>query len=261
MAKKADQTFRINGRVIDSTTRQSIAGLRVEAWDKDLITNDLVGSSVTDQRGVFQMEFTSLYFATLFMDQQPDLFFKVFRGEEIIKNTEGSILWNVRAGETEIVIEIDASLELKARRALQPSGEDEPASLGDLLATLPLAEALSQEQGFAFAQLWVEYGDTDKLWKGADLSGLSRAVPGLKRMLALSEITGGNAPLVRALQTKFGSEQTETVEFLVALEPTDWIELVFEHGVPAGSGLDRDEYIETLQAAVKRKFPRKSQRG
>jgi hypothetical protein len=146
-------------------------------------------------------------------------------------------------------------LELKARRALQPSGENEPASLGDLLATLPLAEALSHEQGFAFAKLWVEYGDTDTLWKQAELSGLSGVVPALKRTLALSELTGGYAPLVRALQAKSDAEHPESVEFVTNLEPTEVIELVFEHGVPPGSGLDRDGYIEQLQANVENKFP------
>ena len=143
----------------------------------------------------------------------PSSFFKVFRGEEVIKSTEGSTRRNVRAGETEIVIEIDTGRELKARRALQPSGENEPASLGDLLATLPLAEALSHEQGFAFAKLWVEYGDTDTLWKQAELSGLSGVVPALKRTLALSELTGGYAPLVRALQTKSDAENPESIGF------------------------------------------------
>src|SRR5437660_8815681 len=108
MAKKANKTFRITGRVIDSTTQQGIAGLRVEAWDKDLICNDLVGSSVTDEQGAFQIEFTSSYFAELFLDRQPDLFFKVLREGELIKSTEDSVLWNVATGNTEVVIEVDA---------------------------------------------------------------------------------------------------------------------------------------------------------
>ena len=499
MAKKADQTFRINGRVIDGATRQGIAALRVEAWDKDLISNDLVGSSVTDQQGAFQIEFTSSYFAELFKDQQPDLFFKVFREDELIKSTEDSVLWNVAAGNTEVVIEVDVPavakpeetfvvrghiagasagqfvraydrdfrgeeflgkseidpqsnyeiryradrfqsgekgaadlrvavcepgggelvsseihfnagsettidliagtgpavpseyeshlahlepvlqgvalidiavqtpelkekdldflagdagidrqhiawlvqaakvahetrgttetatgsqtrgrvpvlgtggipaevfygwfrqnlptdlnalwelgtdallralensirdnivpfmsdrdlndvvarvLELKARRALQPGGENEPASLGDLLATLPLAEALSHEQGFAFAKLWVEYGDTDTLWKQAELSGLSGVVPALKRTLALSELTGGYAPLVRALQTKFDARQPESLNPLTAVRPDEWLDLAYQHGAP--DGLAPVEYAETLAAAVERMFP------
>ena len=43
MANKAHKKFLITGRVNDLKSRREIAGLRVEAWDKDLIFNDLVG--------------------------------------------------------------------------------------------------------------------------------------------------------------------------------------------------------------------------
>lgn len=75
MAKKANKTFRITGRVIDSMTHQGVTGLRVEAWDQDRICDDLVGSAVTHEQGAFQIDFTSSYFAELFLDRQPDLFF------------------------------------------------------------------------------------------------------------------------------------------------------------------------------------------
>ena len=497
MAKKANKTFRITGLVIDSTTQQGIAGLRVEAWDKDLIFDDLVGGTVTDGQGAFQIEFTSSYFAELFLDRQPDLFFKVFREDELIKSTEDSVLWNVAAGNTEVVIEVEipivpgpatflvrgqvhlggkpyagalvrayykdvlsedplgalaitneegwyqivyaaeqfssaekrkaglivrawreegsepvssairfnaqpeetvdlilsgeargsseyeqliaklkpnlqnvplheltetqidflvdvtgqdrqhiawlvqaAKLEhearlltdtvlgiktqaqrpappassiptevfygcfrrglpvdlnsllqrptleliaeiresieanivprvlldrldvieaalnqLRAARSLAPAPEGKPSSLGDLLGTLPPEEMLSRDQQLTVARLHHEHGNTDEFWKQAEAAGLSNAIPALKRTIALSDLTGGYAPVVQALQAKSDAEHPESTKFLTKLEPTEVIELVFEHGVPPGSGLDRDGYIEQLQANVENKFP------
>ncbi|MFN9951584.1 MAG: hypothetical protein ACK55I_00675, partial [bacterium] len=72
--------------------------------------DDLVGSAVTNEQGAFQIEFSESYFQDLFLDRKPDLFFRVFRGEQLIKSTEDSVLWNVNRGETLMVIEVDTSV-------------------------------------------------------------------------------------------------------------------------------------------------------
>ena len=59
----ANAAFQIAGHIIDRRSRQGLAGLRVEAWDKDLIVNDLVGSAVTDAQGRFEISFTQSYFS------------------------------------------------------------------------------------------------------------------------------------------------------------------------------------------------------
>ncbi len=99
--------FRICGRVIHHQTSKGIAGLRVEAWDKDLVCNDSVGSALTDEQGTFRIEFDESNFKDLFLERQPDLFFKIFHNNELIRTTENSVLWNVEAGETEVSIEVE----------------------------------------------------------------------------------------------------------------------------------------------------------
>jgi hypothetical protein len=101
-------TFHISGRTIHHQTRQGIPNLRVEAWDKDLIFNDLVGSAITDEQGRFQITFTEAYFRECFLDRRPDLFFKVFNQQnQLLASTEDDVLWNVTAGDTEVTIAVN----------------------------------------------------------------------------------------------------------------------------------------------------------
>jgi len=103
------KTYRIIGHVLNVSNPQNkrgAAGVRVEAWDKDLICNDLVGNAATDGQGAFAIEFTHDFFQELFFDRRPDLFFKVFRHGALVHSTEESVLWNVEAGDTQILIEV-----------------------------------------------------------------------------------------------------------------------------------------------------------
>src|ERR1041384_3285544 len=109
----SEEKYRIIGTVISSSTRQGVAGARVEAWDRDLRIDDLVGSAVTGDDGSFVIEFESSYFRELFADRRPDLFFKVFLQDKLIKSTEDSVLWNVDAHDIPITIEVDVATHRK----------------------------------------------------------------------------------------------------------------------------------------------------
>ena len=86
--------YSINGKIIREETEQGIANPPIEAWDKDLIFNDIVGSAEIDELGQFQIEFTEAHFRECFLDRRADLFFKIFRNDELIYSTEDSVLWN-----------------------------------------------------------------------------------------------------------------------------------------------------------------------
>src|SRR2546423_15033352 len=80
MAKR-DEVIKIVGRIVNHAKGEVVARLRVEAWDKDLVCKDLIGSAVTDAGGTFQIEFGKCYLQKLLLDRRPELFFKIFRGE------------------------------------------------------------------------------------------------------------------------------------------------------------------------------------
>jgi hypothetical protein len=100
------KTFRIFGRIVNIITRRGIKDLRIEAWDKDLVVKDLVGSAKTGEEGFFQIQFDELHFKKLFLDRQPDLFLKIFRGTRLIKSTEDFALWNVDRKDNEMIVEV-----------------------------------------------------------------------------------------------------------------------------------------------------------
>ncbi|HEY0377591.1 MAG TPA: neuraminidase-like domain-containing protein [Pyrinomonadaceae bacterium] len=124
-----ENRYQINGRVIDVKARRGLRGLRVEAWDKDQIFDDLVGSAETDADGRFRINFDRSYFSELFFDREPDLFFKVFSDGELIKSTQDSVLWNVKAGATSVEIAVPWA-------GVRPEdGNGQPVSGGDYVVT------------------------------------------------------------------------------------------------------------------------------
>jgi ABC-type branched-subunit amino acid transport system substrate-binding protein len=106
---KGKRKYRIFGMVIDHQTRKELAGLRIEAWDKDPLFDDLLGTAISTDQGLFQIEFDETYFQELVFDQYPDIFFRVFCGDVLVKTTEDAILWNTQETTIKITLEVDFS--------------------------------------------------------------------------------------------------------------------------------------------------------
>jgi hypothetical protein len=98
-------TYRIRGRVTKNITSDTISGgtssffpevtgLRVEAWDKDVRFDDRLGNGKTNSQGDFEIYFTDEAYRQepLEAEINPDLFFQVFRGRELLGSTEQEII-------------------------------------------------------------------------------------------------------------------------------------------------------------------------
>ena len=49
------KTYNIAGKLIHAESNQPINGLRIEAWDKDILVNDFVGEATSNKEGNFKI--------------------------------------------------------------------------------------------------------------------------------------------------------------------------------------------------------------
>lgn len=82
---EVQSAFRIYGKVVGKETGQGLSGLTVKAVDKDLLFDDLLGSTITDRDGYFEIRYDEEDFQELFFDARPDIFLK-------IKNADGRVI-------------------------------------------------------------------------------------------------------------------------------------------------------------------------
>jgi hypothetical protein len=97
--------FRITGIVIESVGEMPVGNLKVEAWDKDIKYDDLLGQTFTDAEGRFQIEFDSTYFREHAPDARPDLMFKVFLGKRSLKLVDDKVYANAEE-RTEVTLKV-----------------------------------------------------------------------------------------------------------------------------------------------------------
>ena len=87
------QRFRITG-VVKDPTGAPLAGLRVQAFDKDVVSDDFLGDTDTNAEGRFEIRFTDADFRDA-VEARPDLYLKVFLASgELIHDTSYAIRRN-----------------------------------------------------------------------------------------------------------------------------------------------------------------------
>lgn len=71
------ETYRITGHIFEKESGLGIPDLRVRAYDKDLIFDDLLGAAITDELGKFEMLYSSKDFKEIF-EKKPDIYLSVY---------------------------------------------------------------------------------------------------------------------------------------------------------------------------------------
>ena len=69
-------SFKITGIVVEKESGKGLSDLVVKAYDKDLLYDDLLGSTETDQNGRFQITYEEKDYKELF-DSKPDIYFEI----------------------------------------------------------------------------------------------------------------------------------------------------------------------------------------
>ncbi len=80
--------FWVKGTIEASETGLPLVGLIVRAFDKDLLFDDEVGASITDELGRFSIQFTEDDFRD-FAETSPDIYLRVYdsTGERLLHKT------------------------------------------------------------------------------------------------------------------------------------------------------------------------------
>jgi hypothetical protein len=89
-------THQIKGYVKSEKGQQPIPKLRIEAWDKDLLIDDFLGAAISDEKGYFSIDFREEFYQEIIFDRKPDIYFKVWKGDQMLLDTQKSVRWNVK---------------------------------------------------------------------------------------------------------------------------------------------------------------------
>jgi hypothetical protein len=92
--------FRIFGVVTELETGRPLPNLVVRAFDRDLIFDDKLGYTNTNDDGQFEIRFGTARFSDLF-ESRPDLYLRIYdrTGARLIHETTDAIRWNASHNE------------------------------------------------------------------------------------------------------------------------------------------------------------------
>ncbi|HYO63488.1 MAG TPA: hypothetical protein VER08_07515 [Pyrinomonadaceae bacterium] len=115
----AVRKYELSGRVVDRATNDGAAGLRVEAWDKDARRDDPLGHAHTDVKGLFRISFDRSAFSDRRRDKFPDIYFRVFHGDELLLDTAETLARNFKDWATPFELSVELPGPRRTRSGLR----------------------------------------------------------------------------------------------------------------------------------------------
>lgn len=234
--------YTIRGKVLNLATEKAIPGLRVEAWDKDLIANDLLGNATTDSDGIFSISFSTAFYKELFLDNNPDIFFKVFEGETLLYSSECDVLWDIKQADTVVTLKVP----VKEVTTVEPVTDA-------VVQQLALLAGASASATATLASLGIRYENITKtvlaslLAKGVIDDKLQSE---LLLVIAFHRLSNENFALTKALKNNYTSLRS-----LVKLTVPDWLQFLKKHKIIALNGMDEGAYADKLAGNIAKAFP------
>jgi len=92
--------MRVIGTVVEEESGKPLQGLRVRAYDKDLIFDDKLGDTLTDAAGKFDISYTEAHFRD-HGETEPDLYIRIYdnSGKKLLYTTEKAVRRNAEITE------------------------------------------------------------------------------------------------------------------------------------------------------------------
>ena len=84
--------MRVIGTVVEQESGKPLQGLRVRAYDKDLVFDDKLGDTLTDAAGKFEISYSEVHFRDL-EETEPDVYIRIYdaSGKKLLYTTERAV--------------------------------------------------------------------------------------------------------------------------------------------------------------------------
>jgi carotenoid cleavage dioxygenase len=89
---RGEDGMRVIGAAVEEESGRPLAGLRVRAFDKDVLFDDPLGEAITNAQGRFEISYSEASFRD-FHETLPDVYIRVYdeSGERLLYSTERAV--------------------------------------------------------------------------------------------------------------------------------------------------------------------------